>query len=350
MVDRNTTPNGNLLEIKNLRTYFYTEDGTLKAVDGIDLEIKQGETLGIVGESGSGKSVTSLSVMRLIEKPGQIVEGEIWFGGQNLLELSESEMIHIRGNRISMIFQQPQSSLNPVFKIGDQIAEVLDIHQSLGREAARERAVELLRLVGISEPERRVEQYPHEMSGGMAQRVMIAMALACLPELLIADEPTTALDVTIQAQILDLMRELREKMEVAIILITHDMGVVAEMADRVAVMYGGRIQEQAPVEELFEKPLHPYTVGLLGSIPVFGQVKEELAVIPGSPIQPINLPPGCKFAPRCLARQRNQLEICAEEEPRLIPASAGRRVRCWLYHPDYRPEGKIDLGYAVVEE
>ncbi len=350
MVDHNTTPDGNLLEIKDLRTYFYTEDGVLKAVDGVDLEVKQGETLGIVGESGSGKSVTSLSVMRLIEKPGKIVEGEIWFGGQNLLELPESEMIHIRGNRISMIFQQPQSSLNPVFKIGDQIAEVLDIHQSLGRDAAHERAIELLRLVGISEPDRRVQQYPHEMSGGMAQRVMIAMALACLPELLIADEPTTALDVTIQAQILDLMRELREKMEVATILITHDMGVVAEMADRVAVMYGGRIQEQSPVKELFEKPLHPYTVGLLGSIPVFGQVKEELAVIPGSPIQPVNLPPGCKFAPRCLARTRNQLDICTQEEPRLIPAGPDRRVRCWLYHPDYRPEGKIDLGYAVVEE
>jgi peptide/nickel transport system ATP-binding protein len=339
---------GNILEIRNLRTYFFTEEGVVKAVDGVDINLKQGETLGIVGESGSGKSVTSLSVMRLIDHPGRVVEGEIWFGGQNLLDLPESEMVHIRGNRISMIFQQPQSSLNPVFKIGDQIAEVLDIHRSLGKEEGRERAISLLRLVGIPEPERRAEQYPHEMSGGMAQRVMIAMALACLPELLIADEPTTALDVTIQAQILDLMRELREKMEVSIVLITHDLGVVAEMADRVNVMYAGRIQEEAPVRDLFATPLHPYTVGLLGSIPVLGEVKDELAVIPGSPAQPINLPPGCRFASRCLARVANNLQICTEEEPDLFPAGEARTVRCWLYHPEYQPApiGEIDLGYA----
>jgi len=339
---------GNLLEIRNLRTYFFTEDGIVKAVDGVNISLKQGETLGIVGESGSGKSVTSLSVMRLVDTPGKIVDGEIWFGGQNLLDLPESEMVHIRGNRISMIFQQPQSSLNPVFKIGDQIAEVLDIHRSLGREEGRERAISLLRLVGIPEPERRAEQYPHEMSGGMAQRVMIAMALACLPELLIADEPTTALDVTIQAQILDLMRELREKMEVAILLITHDLGVVAEMADRVNVMYAGRIQEEATVQEIFELPLHPYTVGLLGSIPVLGEVKEELAVIPGSPAQPLNLPPGCRFAGRCLARIANNLQVCTEEEPDLFPVGDARTVRCWLYHPDFQPAplGQIDLGYG----
>jgi peptide/nickel transport system ATP-binding protein len=337
---------GNILDIRSLRTYFYTEEGIVKAVDGVDIQLKQGETLGIVGESGSGKSVTSLSIMRLIDNPGRIVDGEIWFGGQNLLNVPEREMVNIRGNRISMIFQQPQSSLNPVFRIGDQIAEVLDIHRSLGKEEGRERAISLLRLVGIPEPERRAEQYPHEMSGGMAQRVMIAMALACLPELLIADEPTTALDVTIQAQILDLMRELREKMEVAILLITHDMGVVAEMADRVNVMYAGRIQEESPVEKLFARPLHPYTVGLLGSIPVLGEVKEQLAVIPGSPAQPLNLPPGCRFATRCLARVANNLEICTQEEPDLIPIEEGRRVRCWLYHPDYRPAGEIDLGYG----
>ncbi|HEC21343.1 MAG TPA: ABC transporter ATP-binding protein, partial [Chloroflexi bacterium] len=233
-----------------------------------------------------------------------------------------------------------------------QIAEVLDIHRSLGKEEGRERAISLLRLVGIPEPEKRAEQYPHEMSGGMAQRVMIAMALACLPELLIADEPTTALDVTIQAQILDLMRELREKMDVSIILITHDMGVVAEMAERVNVMYAGRIQEKASVEDLFSKPLHPYTVGLLGSIPVLGKVQEELAVIPGSPAQALNLPPGCRFAPRCLARVANNLEICTREEPDLIPINGDRAVRCWLYHPDYRPEGEIDLGYGktVISE
>jgi peptide/nickel transport system ATP-binding protein len=336
----------NILEIKNLRTHFYTEEGIVKAVDGVDIAVKHGETLGIVGESGSGKSVMSLSIMRLIDSPGRIVDGEIWFGDQNILKLPEGEMIHIRGNRISMIFQQPQSSLNPVFKIGDQIAEVLDIHRSLGKEEGRERAISLLKLVGISEPERRAEQYPHEMSGGMAQRVMIAMALACLPELLIADEPTTALDVTIQAQILDLMRGLREKMDVGIILITHDLGVIAEMAYRVNVMYCGRIQEEAPVEQLFAEPFHPYTVGLLGSIPVVGEVKDRLAVIPGSPAQPVNLPPGCRFASRCLARIANQLDICTQEEPPLIPVGPGRRVRCWLYDPKYRPAGKIDLGYG----
>ncbi len=346
MTDRDRE--GNLLEIRNLKTYFFTEDGIVKAVDGVDIELKQGETLGIVGESGSGKSVTSLSIMRLIDKPGEIVEGEIWFGGQNLLTLPESEMIHIRGNRISMIFQQPKSSLNPVFKIGDQIAEVLDIHRSLGKDEGKERAISLLRLVGIPEPERRAQQYPHEMSGGMAQRVMIAMALACLPELLIADEPTTALDVTIQAQILDLMREMREKMEVSIILITHDLGVVAEMAERVNVMYCGRIQEEAAVEELFADPKHPYTVGLLSSIPVLGEVKEELAVVPGSPAQPINLPPGCRFAPRCPSRIANNLTICVEEEPDLFPAGEGRRVRCWLYDPEYAPKGEIDFGYQTI--
>ena len=339
---------GNILEVKDLRTYFYIEEGVVKAVDGVDIVLRQGETLGIVGESGSGKSVMSLSIMRLIEQPGKIVSGEIWFGGQNLLTLPERGMNNIRGNRVSMIFQQPQSSLNPVFRIGDQIAEVLDIHRSLGKEEGHERAVSLLRLVGIPDPERRSLQYPHEMSGGMAQRVMIAMALACLPELLIADEPTTALDVTIQAQILDLMRDLREKMEVSIILITHDMGVVADMCDRVNVMYAGRIQEEAPVQELFAHPLHPYTAGLLGSIPTLGALKDELAVIPGQPAQPINLPPGCRFAPRCMARVANQLDICEQEEPDLMPIDNERRVRCWLYHPDYRPEGDIDLGYGTV--
>jgi peptide/nickel transport system ATP-binding protein len=335
-----------ILEVKNLRTYFQTEEGIVKAVDGVDIKLSQGETLGIVGESGSCKSVMSLSIMRLIDLPGRIVNGEIWFGGRDLLKIPEREMVHIRGNRISMIFQHPQSSLNPVFKIGDQIAEVLDIHRSLGKDESRERAIALLRLVGIPEPERRAGQYPHEMSGGMAQRVMIAMALACLPELLIADEPTTALDVTIQAQILDLMRELREKMEVGIILITHDLGVIAEMADRVNVMYAGRIQEEAPVDELFARPLHPYTVGLLGSIPVLGEVKDKLAVIPGSPAQSLDPPPGCRFAARCRARVANQLAICTQVEPPLIPVGEGRKVRCWLYDPRYHPAGEIDLGYS----
>jgi oligopeptide/dipeptide ABC transporter ATP-binding protein len=300
--------------------------------------------LGLVGESGCGKSVTSFSIMRLIGQPGKIVDGEIDFDGKNLVTLPENEMIQVRGNRISMIFQQPQSALNPVFKVGDQIAEVLDIHQSLGKELGRQRAVELLKMVGIPEAERRAEAYPHELSGGMAQRVMIAMALACAPELLIADEPTTALDVTIQAQILDLMRGLREKTGTSIILITHDLGVIAEMAERVAIMYAGRIVEQSAVGVLFDKPLHPYTQGLIGSIPVLGKIKDRLAVIPGTVPNLVNLPPGCRFAPRCLARIENQLSICTDQEPDLIEANPGHLVRCWLYqdsesHKAPRPEG-----------
>ncbi len=328
-----------LLRIQNLKTYFYTEDGIVKAVDGVDLEVYPGEVLGLVGESGCGKSVTSLSIMRLIAPPGKIVEGEIWFDGQNLLSLPEKQMIAIRGNRISMIFQQPQTALNPVFKVGDQIVEVLQIHRQMDRKTAWERAVEMLRLVGIPDPERRAQAYPHELSGGMAQRVMIAMALACEPALLIADEPTTALDVTIQAQILDLMRNLRQQINTAIILITHDLGVVAEMAERVAVMYAGQIVEQADVNTLFDTPLHPYTQGLLESIPVLGEFKERLAVIPGSVPNLINLPPGCRFAPRCQARVKYSLKICEQEMPALQEIVPGHRVRCWLYQqtPDHQP-------------
>jgi oligopeptide/dipeptide ABC transporter ATP-binding protein len=335
-----------LLEVKNLKTYFFTEDGIVKAVDGVDFVVYPGEVLGLVGESGCGKSVTSFSIMRLIGQPGKIVDGEIYFDGKNLVTLPENEMIQVRGNRISMIFQQPQSALNPVFKVGDQIAEVLNIHQSLGKEVGHQRAVELLKMVGIPEAERRAEAYPHELSGGMAQRVMIAMALACAPELLIADEPTTALDVTIQAQILDLMRGLREKTGASIILITHDLGVIAEMAERVAIMYAGRIVEQTSVGVLFDKPLHPYTQGLIGSIPVLGKIKDRLAVIPGTVPNLVNLPPGCRFAPRCLARIENQLSICTDQEPDLIEANPGHIVRCWLYqdtenHKAPRPEGTI---------
>jgi len=327
-----------LLRIQNLKTYFYTEDGIVKAVDGVDLEVYPGEVLGLVGESGCGKSVTSLSIMRLIAPPGKIVEGEIWFDGQNLLSLPEKQMIAIRGNRISMIFQQPQTALNPVFKVGDQIVEVLQIHRQMDRKTAWERAIEMLRLVGIPDPERRAQAYPHELSGGMAQRVMIAMALACEPALLIADEPTTALDVTIQAQILDLMRNLRQQINTAIILITHDLGVVAEMAERVAVMYAGQIVEQAEVNALFDTPLHPYTQGLLESIPVLGEFKERLAVIPGSVPNLINLPPGCRFAPRCQARVKYGLKICEQEMPALQEIAPGHRVRCWLYQqaPDHQ--------------
>ena len=321
-----------LLEVKNLKTYFYTEDGVVKAVDGVDFYVNSGEVLGLVGESGCGKSVTSLSIMRLIGVPGKIIAGDIYFEGKELLKLPESEMVHMRGNRMSMIFQQPQSSLNPVFKVGDQVAEVLQIHQKMGKEQAWEKAIELLRLVGIPDPEKKAHAFPHEMSGGQAQRVMIAMALALNPQLLIADEPTTALDVTIQAQILDLMRDLRSRMNTAVILITHDLGIIAEMANRVAVMYAGRIVEQTNVNELYAQPMHPYTQGLIASIPILGVVKDELDVIPGSVPNLINLPPGCRFAPRCRPRVEHGLELCVDLEPDLLPVSADHSVRCWLYH------------------
>jgi oligopeptide/dipeptide ABC transporter ATP-binding protein len=294
-----------LLEVKGLKTYFYTEDGVVRAVDGVSFEVYPGEVLGLVGESGCGKSVTSLSIMRLISKPGRIDEGEILLDGENLLKLPENEMIKVRGNRISMIFQQPQTALNPVFKVGDQLAEVLDVHQDLGKEAGWKRAVALLKMVGV--------------------------ALACVPELLIADEPTTALDVTIQAQILDLMRDLRREMGTSVILITHDLGVVAEMAERVAVMYAGEIVEQTDVNTLFDQPLHPYTQGLIGSIPILGEIKEKLEVIPGSVPNLVNLPPGCRFAPRCQARFKYGCTVCAEVKPELVEVKQGHQVRCWLY-------------------
>jgi len=333
-----TEPTQPLLEVKNLKTYFFTEDGVVKAVDGVDFKVYPGEVLGLVGESGCGKSVSLLSAMRLISKPGRIVAGEVLFDGQDMLKLTESEMTRVRGNRMSMIFQQPQTALNPVFRVGDQIAEVLSIHRGLGQEAGWKRAIELLKMVGIPEPEQRAESYPHELSGGMAQRVMIAMALACVPELLIADEPTTALDVTIQAQILDLMRDLRTQVNAAVILITHDLGVIAEMAERVGVMYAGRVVEQTDVATLFARPLHPYTLGLMGSIPVLGKIKERLDVIPGAVPNLVNLPPGCRFAPRCRARLEHQLQICTQTEPDLIDFTPGHSVRCWLYQdaPDHR--------------
>jgi oligopeptide/dipeptide ABC transporter ATP-binding protein len=320
-----------LLEVRDLKTHFFTEDGVVHAVDDVDFDIFPGEILGLVGESGCGKSVTSLSIMRLISAPGKILAGKIILDGRDLLELPEREMMGVRGNRISMIFQQPQTALNPVFRVGEQIAEVLNIHQDFGKEAGQSRAVELLRMVGIPEAERRAQSYPHELSGGMAQRVMIAMALACIPELLIADEPTTALDVTIQAQILDLILDMREKMGTSVLLITHDLGVIAEMAERVAVMYAGLIVEQASCEELFDQPLHPYTQGLIGSIPVLGNIKERLDVIPGSVPNLINPPKGCRFAPRCQARVKFGLTICEKEAPSLQEAKREHSVRCWLY-------------------
>ena len=330
---RERRPRGErLLDVRGLRTSFYTSDGVVRAVDGINFHVDRGEIMGLVGESGCGKSVTSLSIMRLVAPPGTTEAGEVVFDGQDLLKLPTDEMRKIRGNRIGMIFQQPQSSLNPVWDVGAQIGEVLELHRGMNRKAARSRAVELLRMVGIPDPERRVKSYPFEMSGGMAQRVMIAMALACEPELLIADEPTTALDVTIQAQILDLMRNLREETGTAIILITHDLGVVAEMCDRVAVMYAGEIVEQTDTVSLFRDPLHPYTRGLIASIPLVGDVRDELAVIPGNVPNLIDLPKACRFAPRCMSRVERGVTLCTEAHPALLPHGPGHDVRCWLYH------------------
>ncbi|RME44467.1 MAG: ABC transporter ATP-binding protein [Chloroflexi bacterium] len=329
-----TGRNDLLLKVAGLKTYFFTEDGIVKAVDGVDFDIHKGEVLGLVGESGCGKSVTALSIMRLVREPGRIVEGQIIFDGMDLRSLSDAEIQDLRGNRISMIFQQPQSSLNPVLTIGDQVAEVFQIHTDFSPEEAWKQSIELLRMVGIPDPEQKAHAYPHEISGGQAQRVMIAMALALRPELLIADEPTTALDVTIQAQILDLIHELRNQMNTAVMLITHDLGIVAEIADRVAVMYAGHIVEQADVVDLFEQPLHPYTLGLLNSIPVLGENKQRLDVIEGVVPNLIDLPPGCRFAPRCRARQGKDLSICLEKEPDLLSVQPNHTVRCWLYQTD----------------
>ena len=319
-----------LLAVKGLKTYFYTEDGVVRAINGVDFSIKPGEVMGLVGESGSGKSVTSLSIMRLLASSGKIVEGTVMFDGLDLAKVPEETMVELRGNRLSMIFQQPTSCLNPVFRIGDQIAETLQTHQKLSNQEAGKQAIELLRIVGIPDPERRSLSFPHEISGGQAQRVMIAMALACRPALLIADEPTTALDVTIQAQILDLMRKLRTETNTAILLITHDMGVIAEMCDKVAVMYAGQIVEYTDVFTLFDEQLHPYTEGLLAAIPVLGEVRDHLAVIPGSVPNLIRLPVGCKFAPRCPYAK----EICAENEPRLVEVVPGHSVRCFMRDPE----------------
>ncbi|MCB0216365.1 MAG: ABC transporter ATP-binding protein [Caldilineae bacterium] len=346
----NTKDRETLLDVRGLKTYFFTEDGVVKAVDGVDITVRRGETLGIVGESGCGKSVTMFSVMRLIGQPGEVVEGEILFDGRNLRTIPEGEMQDLRGNRISMIFQQPLSSLNPVFRIGDQISEVFEIHEGISRDEGRKRAVDMLRLVGIPDPERRAQAFPHEISGGQAQRVMIAMALATDPELLIADEPTTALDVTIQAQILDLMRDLRTRSNTSIIFITHDLGVVAEMAENVAVMYAGQIVEFADVDTIFKHPSMPYTVGLIESIPVLGHHRDRLAVIPGTVPSLVDLPPGCRFAGRCVARIEHELTICNERNPELLPVEEGHLVRCWLYH-DHPPTGyKATLATGRAQE
>ena len=317
-----------LLEVKNLKTYFYTPEGICRAVDGVIFDVHKGETLGIVGESGCGKSVTSLSVMRLVPSPpGKIVSGEVLFNQSALLKKSEAKMRRIRGRKISMIFQEPMTCLNPVFSIGDQIGEVYQIHQGISRKQALSMAVEMVKLVGIPMAERRIKEYPHQMSGGMRQRVMIAMALACKPSLLIADEPTTALDVTIQAQILSLMKDLKERLGMAIMIITHDLGVIAEMAERVIVVYAGQIMEEAVSQVLFNEPLHPYTVSLLQSVPTVEGKQKKLFVIPGNVPDPLSYPSGCRFHNRCYAA----FERCKTEEPPLGTAGSGRKVRCWLH-------------------
>ncbi|HEX7196758.1 MAG TPA: ABC transporter ATP-binding protein [Candidatus Limnocylindria bacterium] len=327
-----------LLEVRGLQTSFHTTDGVVRAVTGLDFHVNRGEVMGLVGESGCGKSVTSLSILRLIAPPGRIEAGEVLFDGQDLLKVRERDMRHLRGDRISMIFQQPTSSLNPVYDVGMQIGEVMELHRAMKRRDARRRAEELLAMVGIPDPKRRIEAFPHELSGGMAQRVMIAMALALEPELLIADEPTTALDVTIQAQILDLMRTLQRETNTAMILITHDLGVVAEMCDRVAVMYAGEIVEQTSVTNLFEDPKHPYTRGLIGSVPVLGDVRESLTTIPGSVPNLIELPAACRFAPRCTTRVDLSVAESESVHPELLPVADDHAVRCWVYHdPEGRP-------------
>ena len=323
--------NDNVLEIDGLRTFFGTIDGTVKAVDGVSFQIKRGQTLGVVGESGCGKSVTAMSVMGLIERPGRIVAGSVRLNGTDLLALSDKEMERTRGDRMSMIFQEPMTSLNPVFTCGDQIVEVLTRHMGMGRGQARARAIEMLTLVGIPEPGQRAKQYPHELSGGMRQRVMIAMALSTEPELLIADEPTTALDVTIQAQILELMKELRGQNDMAIMLITHDLGVVAEMADEVVVMYGGKVVERSDAITIYERPHHPYTKGLLASIPKLGEKRRRLEVIKGVVPSPLNLPEGCLFKRRCPMA----MPIC-DSLPPVRQLEPGHISRCWL-----EPDGSV---------
>jgi peptide/nickel transport system ATP-binding protein len=324
-----------LLELKNLKTYFKRKKAMIPAVDGVDLVINKGETVALVGESGSGKSITSLSIMRLIPSPpGEIVDGQINFEGRDLVKATEDEMCKIRGNDISMIFQEPMTSLNPVLTIGEQITEVLTYHQHLNHAMAKKKAIEMLELVGFSRAKEIVNEYPHRLSGGMRQRVMIAMAMSCNPKLLIADEPTTALDVTIQAQILDLMKGLSKKFETSILIITHDLGVVSEVADRVVVMYAGQVVEEAVVEDLFENPLHPYTNGLMGSIPSIDQDHSRLTSIEGNVPSPENLPQGCRFAPRC----PHAFGRCFGEMPELVRKQGNRSVRCFLHERKEAPQ------------
>jgi len=327
--------NNKLLEISNLKTYFFSDKGQVPAVNGVDLYINKGETLGVVGESGCGKSVTSLSIMRLLtDTPGKVVDGSILFEGRDLLSLSESDIREVRGNEIAMIFQEPMTSLNPVYKIGQQIGEAVQLHLKYDKKKAREHVIKMLKLVGIPRAEEIIDEFPYQLSGGMRQRIMIAMAMSCDPTLLIADEPTTALDVTIQAQILELMRKLKEEKGTAIMLITHDLGVVAEMCDRVVVMYAGKVVEEADVLEIFENPKHPYTKGLLNSVPKMGQKTNRLESIPGNVPTPANMPKGCKFAPRC----SQAIDICQEQDPDLLQIAEGHQCRCFLYQSELARE------------
>ena len=332
-----------LLEVKNLKTYFYTDDGVVKSVDDVSFSVEKGKTLGIVGESGCGKSITSLSIMQLVETPpGKIVGGEILYQGENLLEKNKDQMRKIRGGEIAMIFQEPMTSLNPVFTVGKQIMEALMLHTDLDKAQAKERAIEMLKLVKIPLPEKRFNEYPHQLSGGMRQRVMIAMALSCNPKLLICDEPTTALDVTIQAQILDLLRNLKDQINSSIMFITHDLGVIAEMADYVVVMYAGRIVEQGTAEEIFAHPAHPYTIGLMASKPVVGRQVEKLYSIPGKVPNPINMPNYCYFKDRC----EMCVNGCEGDYPCEVSISPTHKVSCYRYYDGKRP----DLEEVVEEE
>ena len=326
-----------LLEIKDLKVSFFTPAGEVKAVGGITYDLKYGEVMGIVGESGSGKSVEAYSIMGLLQSPGKVVGGSITFDGEDVLKKNDKEMQEFRGNSVSMIFQNPMTCLNPVYTIGNQLIEAVRVHKKISKKEARAKAIEMLKLVGINNPEKRMEQYPHEFSGGMRQRVMIAMGLICNPKMLIADEPTTALDVTIQAQIIELMKEIQEKTQMAIIFITHNLGVVAEICDRISVMYAGKIVEQGKVEDIFYNPRHPYTVGLLNSMPrVDAEEYERLIPIVGTPVDMLNPPEGCHFGPRC----EHCMKICLRAEPPLIDLGNGHTATCWLLSEAMKERGK----------
>lgn len=320
-----------ILEVKDLQSSFYTHIGEVQAVRNVSFDLYKGDILGIVGESGSGKSQTCMSIMKLLQDPGKVKNGEVLFKGQDLVPMNEKEMQHIRGNQISMVFQDPMTALNPVFTIGNQMIEVIRKHKKLNRDEAKKLAIKMLELVGIPSPEDRINSYPHEFSGGMRQRAMIAMALSCDPELLVADEPTTALDVTIQAQVLDLMKDLQQRLGTSIVLITHDLGVIAETCNRVIVMYGGMIMEEATIDDIFHNPKNPYTLGLLLSVPnPKAETKERLIPIPGTPPDLLNPPKGCPFAYRC----KYALNVCYDELPPLFNCGEGHRSRCWLLHKD----------------